>query len=235
MRVLAIETSSARGSVALIETGRVVAEAGHERPNAHAEEILPLVRRLLGEAGWASSSLDRIGVGIGPGSFTGLRVGIALAQGLGLGLDRPVVGVGSLRAMARGVPPEHPGARCALLDARRDEVFLAIYDEPRELVAPRAVPRSALLAAFAPDGELAPSRLPGAPAELVLVGESIPELEASRPGLSRFASPDTELPSARWVGILAGELDPGLHPAEPIYVRGAGATLPDLPPSPLSS
>ena len=92
MRVLAVETSSPRGSVALLEGGRLLAEKSHEQPNSHAEQILPLIRELLAEAGFAPSSLDRIGTGIGPGSFTGLRVGIALAVGIGLGLDRPVVG-----------------------------------------------------------------------------------------------------------------------------------------------
>jgi hypothetical protein len=62
----------------------------------------------------------------------------------------------------------------------------------------------------------------------------IDELKAGGPGLVPYRSPDTELPSAHWVGVIGGELDPALQPPEPIYVRGAGATLPKLPPSPLS-
>ncbi|HET7540536.1 MAG TPA: tRNA (adenosine(37)-N6)-threonylcarbamoyltransferase complex dimerization subunit type 1 TsaB, partial [Polyangiaceae bacterium] len=96
MRIVGIESSSRRGSVALLEGERLVASAEHEQPNNHAERLLPLFEQLLAETGWPKSSLDRLGVGIGPGSFTGLRAGIALAEGLSVGLDRPLWGVGSL-------------------------------------------------------------------------------------------------------------------------------------------
>jgi tRNA threonylcarbamoyladenosine biosynthesis protein TsaB len=229
MRVLAIETSSVRGSVALLDRGELLTAASHELPNAHAERILPMIRRLLAEAGFGASSLDRLAVGIGPGSFTGLRVGIALSVGLGLGLGRPVVGVGSLAAMARGVPKELAGRRCAVLDARRDEVFTAVYDEQgRELASPRALARAGFVKALESSGPLAPEG-----ARIVLVGGALDQLEAHGPRLAMHRSPDTDLPDARWVGVLGAELDPTLHPPEPIYVRGAGATLPDLPPSPL--
>ncbi|MEB2323652.1 MAG: tRNA (adenosine(37)-N6)-threonylcarbamoyltransferase complex dimerization subunit type 1 TsaB, partial [Sorangiineae bacterium] len=124
MRVLGIETSAAaRGTVALAEGGVRLAEASHEVRSAHAELMLPLIARLLAEAGWARGSLDRLAVGVGPGSFTGVRVGIALAQGIALGLGVPVVGVPSLAAMARAAPPHVSGLRVPLLDARRGEVF----------------------------------------------------------------------------------------------------------------
>jgi tRNA threonylcarbamoyladenosine biosynthesis protein TsaB len=223
MRVLAVETSSPRGSVALVEHGKLVLAAAHEEPNLHAERILPMIQRLLAEAGVDRSSVDRIGVGVGPGSFTGLRVGIALAIGLALGLDRPVVGVRSLAAMARGVPSSLPQPRCSLLDARRDELFTATYDgQGRELSAARTIPRVGWRDALGHGGEL------------VLVGKVLDEIEAGGPGLAAHRSEDTDLPSAHWVGVIAGELDPALYPPEPIYVRGAGATLPKLPPSPLS-
>jgi tRNA threonylcarbamoyladenosine biosynthesis protein TsaB len=223
MRVLALETSSPRGSVALVEHGKLVLSASHEEPNLHAERILPMIQRLLAEAGVDRGSLDRIAVGVGPGSFTGLRVGIALAIGLGLGLDRPVVGVSSLAAMVRGVPSSLPQPRCPLLDARRDELFTATYDEQgRELSAPHTVARAGVLDLLATAGEL------------VIVGRVIDELKAGGPGLVPYRSADTDLPSAHWVGVIGGALDAALHPPEPIYVRGAGATLPKLPPSPLS-
>src|SRR5687768_454757 len=125
VRVLAIETSSPRGSVALLDDDRLVVELEHDQPNAHAERILPLVERALEAAGFDRTSLDRVAVGIGPGSFTGLRVGIALAEGLALGLDIPIIGVASLRAMAAAVPAAEARIRIPVLDARRDEVFVA--------------------------------------------------------------------------------------------------------------
>ncbi|HVJ22164.1 MAG TPA: tRNA (adenosine(37)-N6)-threonylcarbamoyltransferase complex dimerization subunit type 1 TsaB, partial [Polyangiaceae bacterium] len=141
MRVLAIETSGPRGSVALLENTELVLELEHEQPNAHAEQILPLVERALSSAGFDRRSLDRIAVGIGPGSFTGLRVGIALGEGLALGLDLPIVGVSSLRAMAAAAPASEPRVRVPVLDARRSEIFAAAYDaEGSEKMAPCAIP-----------------------------------------------------------------------------------------------
>ena len=219
MRILGIETSSRRGSVALCDGARLVARAEHSEPNAHAERMLALVEQALAEAGWSRSSLDRVAVGIGPGSFVGLRVGIALAEGLGLGLGRPVVGVSSLRAMLAAVPAEEPAARVALLDARRAELFVAAASaEGRELIEPRAVPRTEIQALLAT-----------VQAERLLIGEVVAELELSE---RRLSAPDLNLPDARWVAELGRTLEPEFAPALPLYVRGPGATRPNLPPSP---
>lgn len=221
MRILGIESSSRRGSVALLEDERVVATLEHEQPNSHAERLLPLLEQLLAEAGWPKSSLDRLGVGVGPGSFTGLRAGIALAEGLSVGLDRPLWGVGSLLAMARGALSEHSGPCCALLDARRSELFAAVYDpELRELCAPRALPiqdLSSFLATFE---------------VMTVVGEVARTLPHGR---TLATGGTVELPHARWVAALALELSEASCPPEPQYVRGIGATLPTLPRSPINS
>lgn len=220
MRVLGIETSCRRGSVALVEAGTPIASAAHEQPNAHAEQILPLIERLMAESGWSRSSLDRIGVGVGPGAFTGIRVGIALGQGIGLGTGRPVFGVASLEAMARAVPAELPGARCPVLDARRDEVFVAAYAADGSLrSAPRAVRREAAAEAIA--------SLAAAPR--VVVGEVVTELAGVT---ASVRSEVTDLPHALWTARIAAERPSELAAAEPLYVRDAGAALPDLPPSP---
>ncbi len=219
MRVLGIETSALRGSVALVEAGRVVRAASQTEPNAHAERTLPLVERVLAEAGWARSSLDRVAVGIGPGSFTGLRIGMALGQGIALGLGIPVVGVGSLRAMAAAVPADRSGLRVPLLDARRSELFAAVYDAAgQELVAPLALPQVSALSTLE-------ERAPGA---RVLIGEVTAVLAV--PGALRSA--ETDLPHAGFTAIVGAGLDPALSPAEPLYVREADAIKPDLPPSP---
>lgn len=217
MRVLAIETSASQASVALLERGQVVVTRAHARPKQSAERLLPLIAELLSEAGWPRTSVARIGVAVGPGSFTGLRVGIACAQGLSLGLDVPLVGVSSLAAMARAVPDAIAGLRCPVLDARRSEVFTAAYRAgPRaaELLAPIAV-------AIADARELLAQQLP---APLVWIGSGLGLLQLS----PTFSSPATETPSAAAVGLLAEELDPAENPALPVYIRDAGATLPDL-------
>ena len=218
MRLLAIETSSRRGSVALAENGRIVVASPHEGPASHAERILPMVDRLMAEAGYQPSSLDRVAVGVGPGSFTGLRVGIALAQGIALGADVPVFGVGSLAAMAHAVPTSLTGLRCPLLDARRGEVFAAIYDqELAEVIAPCTLPRQAVISAL--DALCA--------AEKLMLGE-LAEITTG------YRSPRTDLPDARDVACVAAQLPNERQGAEPAYVREADAVLPRLPRSPLS-
>lgn len=224
MRILGFETSTRRGSVAAVEDGLVLASAEHEVENAHAEQLIGLIERVLAEVGWTKSSLDRLGVGIGPGSFTGLRVGIALAQGIALGLQRPLAGVGSLRAMARGVPANESRLRVAVLDARRNELFVAAYRADNSAaLAPLAIPRATAQAEL-------PGLLQGE--AFVLIGDGSALLD---PELPRIRRADLDLPHASWVGVLAGEVDPSEAVAEPEYVRGPGATLPNLPPSPLDS
>jgi tRNA threonylcarbamoyladenosine biosynthesis protein TsaB len=219
VRTIGFESSSRRGSVALIEGNRLIACLSHEEPNSHAELLLPLLERLLAEAGWPKSSLDRLGVGVGPGSFTGLRAGIALAEGLSVGLDRPLIGVGSLRAMAYGALREQTGPCCALLDARRGELFAAVYStQGLELVAP-IVLASAELPAFLTES-----------AVTTLVGEIAHGLSQGRVLVSGTT---LDLPHARWVAALASQLDEIDFPPEPQYVRGIGATLPTLPRSPI--
>ena len=221
MRIVGIESSSRRGSVALLEGERLVASVEHEQPNSHAERLLPLLEQLLAEAGWPKSSLDRLGVGVGPGSFTGLRAGIALAEGLSVGLDRPLWGVGSLLAMARGALAEHSGPCCALLDARRHELFAAVYDRKlEELRAPQVLPTQDLPDFLATCGAT------------TVVGEVAHTLAHGRLLATGSA---LDLPHARWVAVLAGELDEASCPPEPRYVRGIGATLPTLPRSPIEA
>lgn len=182
--------------------------------------MLPLIGELFAETGWPRTSLDRIAVGTGPGSFTGIRVGLALAKGLGLGLDRPVLGVGSLRAMCRGLPANVPGSRCAVLDGRREELFVASYaPDGTELEPPRIVSRgnSSILADFARSGG-------------VLLGEVLESL----PGLEGFRSDLTDLPHATGVARVGAEVAEADAPAEPFYLRPVDA-IPSRAGSPVSS
>jgi tRNA threonylcarbamoyladenosine biosynthesis protein TsaB len=217
VRVLGIETSTTQASVALLEGGRIVLERSSARPKQSAERLLPLIAELLSEAGWQRGSLDRLGVSVGPGSFTGLRVGIACAQGLSLGLGVPLVGVGSLRAMARAVPDDVPGVCCAVLDARRAEVFAAAYTTgplAAEVLAPIALPTASAL-------ETLGARLT---APVAWIGSGLSLLGRT----ATCSGPGTREPSAAAIGLLAEQLDPATHPALPVYIRDAGATLPDL-------
>jgi tRNA threonylcarbamoyladenosine biosynthesis protein TsaB len=172
MIVLGFDTSTPSTVVGLrLADGRTLQArddpSERQRPG-HATRLLPLAHDLLAEAGIAWSELRRIAVGVGPGTFTGLRVGIATARGLAQSLGVELVGVSSLRALAclpacasEGVPFRVPlpamaalqgedgvGGRprriLAAIDARRGEVFVAAYEDGRELLAPRAVSPDAL-------------------------------------------------------------------------------------------
>jgi tRNA threonylcarbamoyladenosine biosynthesis protein TsaB len=223
VRVLGIETSTRRGSVAIADDGEILTSFAHDELNAHAERVLGLVERALAEAGLTRASLDRIAVGVGPGSFTGLRVGIALAEGIALGLDRPLIGVGSLWAMASAVPADDRRTRVAVLDARRGELFIAAYTaDGAEVLAPTALAPAAAR-------ELVERTL--GTREVALVGESA---NALGDAFSVLRAPEHDLPSAGAIAKLAAALDPAVARAEPVYVRGPGATLPNLPPSPLA-
>lgn len=123
MRLLAFETSTEACSVAVYVDGQV-----HERfeiaPRRHTELALPWAEALLAEAGIARSQLDAIAVGRGPGAFTGVRLAIAVAQGIALALDRPVVPVSTLAALAMRAGGER---RIAAIDARMGEVYLGAF------------------------------------------------------------------------------------------------------------
>jgi tRNA threonylcarbamoyladenosine biosynthesis protein TsaB len=123
MKLLAIETATEACSVALWIDGDVRERYGIA-PRRHAELVLPWADALLAEAGIAKSQLDAIAVGRGPGAFTGVRLAIALAQGIALALDRPVVAVSTLAALAMQC---EGGRILAAIDARMHEIYLGAF------------------------------------------------------------------------------------------------------------
>jgi tRNA threonylcarbamoyladenosine biosynthesis protein TsaB len=138
MNVLGFDTATAASAACVLradgeafEVEPVAARLG-ERP-AHAAELMPAMARCLGEAGLSWDELDAIAVGVGPGMFTGLRIGIATAHGLAAATGLELRPVSSLAALAA---PRGSGATLAVIDARRDEVFAALYDGGDEVWAP---------------------------------------------------------------------------------------------------
>jgi tRNA threonylcarbamoyladenosine biosynthesis protein TsaB len=136
MRILALETATHRLSIALWADGSVIERAA-ELPNGSSEWLLPNVRTLLTEAGVALNMLDGIAFGAGPGSFTGLRLAAGCAQGLAYGLDLPVLGVGTLEALALA---SGESRAYACLDARMNEVYVAAYENGVEVMSPIVCP-----------------------------------------------------------------------------------------------
>jgi len=150
VNLLALEAATARMSVALWDDG-VLTEKSADVPNGGSERLLPWASELLADAGLTLKQLDGIAFGAGPGGFTGLRLACGVAQGLAFGLDRPVVPVGTLAALALA---SGDGKVIACLDARMNEIYVAAYavagDSVREIMAPKV---GADGTAFLPEGE----------------------------------------------------------------------------------
>ncbi|KAF1705621.1 tRNA (adenosine(37)-N6)-threonylcarbamoyltransferase complex dimerization subunit type 1 TsaB [Pseudoxanthomonas suwonensis] len=127
MKLLAFETATEACSVALYLDGQVIERFG-VAPRRHAELALPWAQELLQEAGIARAQLDAIAVGRGPGAFTGVRLAIALAQGIALALERPLVPVSTLQVLAAGAAADGPDRILAAIDARMGEVYVGAYE-----------------------------------------------------------------------------------------------------------
>lgn len=237
-RVLGFDTSAQITSLALCQaegpgqTPRVLIEQHVQADNRHAETLLPSLKAMLEEAGWSLEQIDAIGVGVGPGSFTGVRVGVATAKGLGLALQKPVFPVVSLEALAHEALRASENVRiAACLDAFKGELFCAVYQrdgaELRAELAPfHAVPEAVREALAAVSG--------GEPLSLVGAGVTrYPELLADAPAsfqvLASISAPRAsivaELAAARFA---RGEI-PELASVAPIYLRDSDAQLPKVP------
>lgn len=224
MKVLAVSTSTPRGSAALVRNGAPIAEATYVDLQGHAERLFDAIDEALARAGEARASIDAIACDVGPGSFTGVRVGVASGKGIALALGAPLVGVVSLEAMAVAAFAEGAAEQgdvvIAALDAKKSEVFLAAYDASGEaLLAPCTRPLGA--AAFSLEG------LPSG-ARLVAVGEIAASL-ALPDGVRHARGPALDLPDAAWIGRIAlRRLAAGVpsdpSQCEPLYVRAPDAT-----------
>jgi tRNA threonylcarbamoyladenosine biosynthesis protein TsaB len=137
MRVLGIDTSTGLGSVACLVDGQLAAEVTARVGGKHGETMFAMLEQALAHAGLARDALDLIACGLGPGSFTGTRVGVAVAKGLALALDRPLVGVSTLEALALGVPGD---LIAPVADAFQGEVFLAVYERAQDHLRERMAP-----------------------------------------------------------------------------------------------
>jgi len=148
LTVLAIDTSSQSGSVALCRGGQVIAESAINVRSTHSERLLVQIEQVLDASQRSLSDMDLLAVSRGPGSFTGLRVGLATAQGLAVSAGLPLIGVSTLQALALNLPLS-PVPVCTFLDARKQEVYSCLYDTrsgfPRALGDEQVLPPELLL------------------------------------------------------------------------------------------
>jgi tRNA threonylcarbamoyladenosine biosynthesis protein TsaB len=224
MRVLAFDTATAATTVALVDTDGLALERRDDPPSGqrpgHASQLLPLVHELMvrAEIGWPQ--IDRIAVGVGPGTFTGLRIGLATAQALAASSGRPLVGVSTLAALAAAVPEEPV---MAVIDARRGEAFAAAWPAGSGPASP--------LPALEPS-VLTPERLAAAATELgplLAIGDGAIRFRAVLEQAGTTVPPDDDprhRVSAVWHGRLAVSLDPvPVEGVKPLYLRVPDAEL----------
>lgn len=220
MIILGLDTASAATTVALVREGGVF-EKRHDPPAGerpgHATRLLALVDEVLGRAGTELRAVGRIGVGVGPGSFTGLRIGVATARALAQAHGAELVGVSTLEALARGAADQpRAGSVLAVLDARRQEAFAAAWRDEAPVLAPAALPPAALAQAtrsLARDDGLPP----------LAVGEGALRFREQIEAAGAVVPPDDDpvhRVGARHVCRLAGEAAPGDFEAVlPHYLR----------------
>jgi tRNA threonylcarbamoyladenosine biosynthesis protein TsaB len=218
MRVLAFDTAGNGCSVCLWRDGVVEAERREPMSRGQAEALVPMIEAVMAEAGAAYGDLDRIAVTVGPGSFTGLRVGLATARGLGVALMMPVWGVTTTEAFAHALPADRrrAGTVLAAIDARRDDLYLQAFRAPE--IVPLGAPVAALPAAV--PGILA-LRLAAAP--VIACGDAADRLAGLEGVADTFPQAAVEAPVVAALAA-ARPLPPG--PPSAVYVRPPDAALP---------
>jgi tRNA threonylcarbamoyladenosine biosynthesis protein TsaB len=222
MKLLAVESATLSGGAAILDGDRVLGEITLNIAITHSERLLAAVDRLLADCGLAPADLEGLAVSVGPGSFTGLRVGLATVKGLAMALDLPIAPVPTLDALAARLPFADAPV-CPILDARKNEVYLSLYRWRGGRMC-----REREYLALPP--ELAVAELT---APVILLGDGI---EACRPWFGgqgdgiRVAPVAQRLPAAATVAalghaMLAAGGGVGAETLVPLYLRPSEAEL----------
>jgi tRNA threonylcarbamoyladenosine biosynthesis protein TsaB len=216
MRVLAIDTALAACSAAVLDTddGGIVASQSLPMTRGHAEALMPLLVRLMQDAGMAFRDIDRVVVTTGPGSFTGLRVGIAGARGIALAAGKPAVGLSTLAAYAAPhMAADETVPVVAAIDARHAHVYLQVFGPGgRTHTLPRLSPLAEAVRAAA----AVRSCIVGSAAQSVAAALS--EIDAKPAVVDARAAPDIT-----WVARMGAVVPEGKSPPKPQYLRAPDA------------
>lgn len=216
MLVLAIDTALESCAAAVLDTEADIFRARQSLPmkRGHAEALMPLIDDAMKSSGISYSSLDRIAVTVGPGSFTGLRVGISAARGIGLAAGRPVVGVTTLAAYAAPLIEDgHQTPVIAAIDARHGHVYAHVMSgEGETLIGPAAMPIEDVFRA----ARFGPAHIVGDAA--ALLAEQWPAQLEPPASVNRQPAPDIA-----WVAWLGAAADPDVARPRPYYLRAPDA------------
>ncbi len=216
MRVLAIDTALEACSAAVLDTEHPASAVHESQPmlRGHAEALMPLVARVLDRAGLPAGKLDRIAVTVGPGSFTGLRVGIAAARGIALAAGKPAIGLTTLAAFASPlIAADETLPVVSVIDARHNHVYLQVFGPGGlTLVKPRlASIDDAIRVSLG-----GPPRLVGTGAELLT--RAWPSGELPPASVDTARAPDIE-----WVARLGAAAPADASSPKPLYLRAPDA------------
>jgi len=216
--ILAFDSSGVAVSAALCRGGAVLAARREPMERGHGERLLPLLKAVMAEAGLGFDALDAIAVAVGPGRFTGLRIGVAAARGLALATGKPAIGIGSFEAAAAAVEEPERSSILVVIDSRREELFAQLFDRAGEAMGAPLVAKPEAIAAMLPAGALLVTGDGALLMEQALAGRGDARLRAAalRPEI---------LAQLAEAALRQG----GAEPARPIYLRAPDAKLPAGP------
>lgn len=216
MRILAIDTALGLCSACVFDTDTDTAISAESIPmdRGHAEALMPLIERVIKRVEGGFASLYRVAASIGPGSFTGLRVGLAAGRAIGMATEIPVVGVNTLSAFAAPFLGQSNNTWIAsVIDARHSHVYLQLMDpEGKRALPPQIISIADAVVAIGTQ----PVRIVGSAA--TLLGDALREA-----GQSPNIEPDRAGPDIDWIARLGAIADPKNAPPSPLYLRAPDA------------
>lgn len=225
MRILAIDTALPAVSACVLDddADAPIASETQEMERGHAEALVPLIERVMSKVEGGFASIDRVAVAVGPGSFTGIRIGLAAGQAIALASKAEIVGVSTLAALATPFILEpFEGVLAAAIDARHGKVYIAAFSsDGRAVLAPQRL------------GVTDAIRALGA-APLTLIGSGAPLLaaEAKLRGAPATVASERAAPDIQFVARLGLAANPESAPARPLYLKEPDYKKIDPPPAP---
>ena len=208
MKILAIDCAHEACSAAFSDGEKVVSEIVENMERGQAERLIPMVREVLEKANAGFDDIDAVAVTTGPGSFTGVRVGLAAADGIALAAGLPMTGVSVLDVLARKINVQHPEIKklCLVLETKRDDYYTRCYEAGEPVTEPAALPASELTGRK----------------DFVFAGNAAKRLKEE---IGTISVLDVPMPTAGDVASFAAMKTPRKEYPEPLYLREAEVTL----------